>query len=119
MPYSDSCSGLDVEVGDVVASVDFVGCNKLRLFLFGEAHVVVLDGCESVQIYLAARSRNVKIISSKCMEVNVIAPAGLLDATLSGEAAEEYTEMPLPAQFVSQINENGRLVTAAHEHVGA
>lgn len=107
-----------MEVGDVVSSIDFVSCNKLRLFLFGEAHVVVLDGCESVQIYLAARSRDVKIISSKCMEVNVIAPAGLLNTQLSGEAAEEYTEMPLPVQFVSQIDENGRLVTVAHEHVG-
>lgn len=114
----DKCTKLDLEVGDVVSSVEFLGCTKIRLFLFGEVHVIVLDGCEAVQVYLSAKSRNAKIITSKCVEVNILAPAGLLNPSLNGDEAEDYVEMALPVQFATRLNEHGKLVTEAHEHVG-
>lgn len=114
----DKCTQLDLEVGDVVSSVELLGCSRVRLFLNGETHVVVLDGCEAVQIYLSATSRDAKILTSKCAEINVLAPAGLLDASLRGDEAEDYIEMAIPVQFASQIDAQGKLITEAHEHVG-
>lgn len=114
---ADACTRLDLEVGDIVSSVELVGCSRVRLFLQGQVRVVVLDGCEGVQIYLSEPSRPVQIVTSKCMEINVVAPGTLLD--LTGEAAEEYHELPIPVQFYTHLDANGKLVTAAHEHVGA
>ena len=118
--FVDKCSQMDLEVADVVSSIEYVGCNRVRLFLNGKVQLVVLDGCESVQVYLSASSRSVKIVTSKCIEVNVVAPAALLDPRLEGqEEGEEYVELAIPAQFFSHINEQGKLITLAHEHVGA
>lgn len=114
----DKCDQLDFELTDVVSSVELLGCTRVRLFLNGEVHVVVLDGCESVQIYLSIGSRNVKIITSKCMEINVVSPAGLLNPSLSNEEAEEYLELSVPVQFLTRINSHGKLITEPHEHVG-
>jgi hypothetical protein len=114
----DKCKQLDLEVGDVVSSIELLGCTKVRLFLTGEAHIVVLDGCEAVQIYLSAASQNVKIVTSKCTEINIVIPANLIDPSLNGDEAEESVELPVPVQFFSHL-QDGKLITSPHEHVGA
>lgn len=114
---ADACTRLDLEVGDIVSAVELVACSRVRLFLQGQVRVVVLDGCEGVQIYLSEASRAVQIVTSKCMEINIVALGSLLN--LAGEAAEEYHELPIPVQFYTHLDPNGKLITAAHEHIGA
>jgi adenylyl cyclase-associated protein len=114
---ADKCQQLDLEVGDVVSSIELLGCAKVRLFLTGEVHVVVLDGCEAVQVFISAPSLAVKVVTSKCSEINILTPANLLNPSLTGDEANDYTEMAVPEQFFTTITD-GKLVTAPHEHVG-
>lgn len=113
----DENTRVDLEVSDVVTSVELVRCRRIRLFLNGHVPLVVLDGCEAVQIYLSAPSRHVKIVTAQCAEINVLAPASLLNPTLEGrEEGEEHVELAIPAQFFSHVDEHGKLITVSHEH---
>lgn len=117
---ADKCNGLDMEVADVVANVELLGCNKVRLFLNGHVPTLVLDECETVQIYISASSKDIKILTSKCAEINVQIRADLFNGVLKGEEAEEYNEIPIPVQFVSYLDQStGKLVTEAASHIGA
>ena len=107
-----------MEVGDVVSNVELLNCTGSKLYLTGSVPLVVLDGCEAIQIFLSPASRNVKILSSKCSEINVCIRRSHLGNAV-GEDEDEQVEMAIPAQFTSSIDANGKLCTTSVDHVGA
>lgn len=118
----DHGKSVDAELtGDVISNVEVLASSKVRLFLVGgRVPTVVLDECEDVQIYVGEASKEIKIITSKCCQVNVLMPAGVIKPELEGEEeADEWIEMALPAQFISHLGSNGKMITEPASHIGA
>ncbi len=122
-PLLDNCKRVSLEVDSVVSSVELVNCTGCRLVLNGALPMVVLDGCEAIQVCLVgAESRATTVLSSKCAEINVQASRSLLygkGAKEEEEEEEEVIELALPVQFKTTIDAAGRLSTEPVSHVGA
>lgn len=118
---ADKCRLLDMEIGDVVSNVELLACSRTRLFLNGHVPTLVLDECEAVQVYISSpTNKDVKILTSKCAEINILVQAGIFDDSLQGDEALEYKEMALPVQFVTSLDpKTGKLVTDTASHIGA
>lgn len=118
---ADKCRFLDMEIGDVVSNVELLACSRARLFLNGHVPTLVLDECEAVQVYISSSSsKDIKILTSKCAEINILVQASVLDDSLQGDEALEYKEMALPVQFVTSLDpKTGKLITEAASHIGA
>jgi Adenylate cyclase associated (CAP) C terminal len=117
----DNCERVVLEVGaGVLSNVEMVRCRGCRLVLRAAAPTVVLDGCEGVSVEVACEeARGVTVLTTKCMEVNVVGTRAVLMPNGSGADAEEVLELPVPVQFRTTIDAaTGALVTLPVDHIG-
>jgi len=117
---TDQCKQLDLEVADVVSNVELLRCVKVRLFLRGHVPTVVLDECEEIQIMLNEASKDVRVLTSKCAEINFCIAKKLLNPeSANSEEAEDLVEFPVPMQFISTMDlANKQVPTVPVQHVG-
>lgn len=78
----------------------------------GSVPTVLVDSCDSGQIYLSAQSLNAEIVTAKCSAINVSVP------TADG-AEGEFVEIALPEQLRHQIQGPGKgIKSEVVEHSG-
>jgi len=116
---ADKCARLDIEVGDVIANVELLNCSNCRVFLTGHVPTMVLDGCDSVQMFLSAASKDIKFYHSKSCDIITNWPAGVLDPQRSGEDANDQVEVPIPSQLLTCLGNDGKVITEPASHIGA
>lgn len=108
----NSCRTTLLLMEPLVSGLELLGCRNCTLRLMNTIPTIVLDDCEAIQIYLAVQdSRSVRILSTKCTEINVLVPG---DEQM-GE--DEWIEMSIPTQFSTSL-QGSSLKTEPVKHVG-
>lgn len=111
------CKRLTLQVGDLVSNIEAMSTTRSDFILLGTVPTVVIDSSEGVRLILNEKSRNTQVLSSKCAEINLVIGAGLINKAT--DDAEEQTEIALPFQFRSILNDDGSVTTEAVKHAGA
>lgn len=111
------CKRLTLQVGDIVSNVEAMSTTRSDFILLGTVPTVVLDSSEGIRLLLNEQSRNTQVLSSKCAEINLVISAQLINKAT--DDVEEQTEIALPFQFKSVLNEDGTVSTEAVKHAGA
>lgn len=108
----NSCRTTLLLMEPLVSGLELLGCRNCTLRLMNTIPTIVLDDCEAIQIYLAVQdSRSVRILSTKCTEINVLVPG---DEQMG---QDEWIEMSIPTQFSTSL-QGSSLKTEPVKHVG-
>lgn len=110
----DGCKRFNVQVGEVISSIEMVNSSNVKLYLSGKVPNITVEKCEDMNVIVLPAGqkamndcKELRIVSSRVSGVNVI---------IVQEDGDEK-EMSIPSQFISKI-ENGRLVTVPAESIG-
>lgn len=97
----------------LVSGLELLGCRNCTLHLYDVVPTIVLDDCEAIQIFLYGEDCfSVRILSSKCTEINVLIPN-----ESASDDGDDWKEMSIPTQFTTALN--GKiLITEPVKHVG-
>lgn len=95
----------------MVSTIDLVNCRSFGLQIFHVTPTVVVDKCDSGQVYLSKDCLGVEILSAKSTAINILVPEEV------EENVTDYKEMPVPEQLKTTIV-NGKLQTVSVEHAG-
>lgn len=90
----DGCNKTAIIVQDVISTLEFVNCERCQCQIIGAVRSVAIDKCNGLNVYLSKDSLEAEITSSKSSEMNINIP---------NEAGDEFTEVPVPEQFVTKI----------------
>lgn len=100
----DKCTKTQVLFDSVISAASVVDCKRLQIQARGSCHSITLDKTDGAQIFLSYASKNAQLTTSKCSELNFNYP--LTDAEDS-----DWTEHPIPEQFITQLQEDGHVKT--------
>ncbi|XP_011496438.1 PREDICTED: adenylyl cyclase-associated protein [Ceratosolen solmsi marchali] len=103
----DCCRKSAVVVDSVVASIEFVNCESVKMQVLGKVPTISIDKTDGCQMYLNKDTLDVELITSKSSEMNVMVPS----------ENEDYVEYPVPEQFKTVITNKG-LSTVAVDSLG-
>ena len=71
--FLDKCDRVGLMTsGDVIAAVELVNSRKCQVQVKGHLPNVVIEQCEGVTVHVSKESRDVKIVSSRSSEVNLL-----------------------------------------------
>ncbi|CDJ39095.1 adenylyl cyclase associated protein, putative [Eimeria tenella] len=99
----DSCADCRICVASLIATVEIVNSQKIKLQVTGCVPAVSIDKSQKVDIFVSHESRGVEITSSKSTEMNLNVPK-------AGEDGD-WTEIVIPEQFHHKLNPDGKLHT--------
>ncbi|XP_033108241.1 adenylyl cyclase-associated protein 1-like [Anneissia japonica] len=103
----DGCKKFALVFDDAVSSLDFINCQSMQAQVTGHVPTINIDKTDGCMVYLSEKSLSTQIITAKSSEMNVLVPKG---------DAGDYTEYPVPEQFISTYN-GKKLVTELHDQV--
>merc|ERR1719237_1793583 len=89
----DQCKKVGLVYQDVVAGVEVINCQSVKLQVLGAVPTISVDKTDGCQMFLSKDSLHVDIITAKSSEMNVMIPNG-----------DEFVEQPLPEQFRTQVD---------------
>jgi len=96
---------------DVIATVEIVNSSGIQLQANGVVPNISVDKSSGITIYVQTENgRKVEIITSASTEINVVTPGKTEN--------DDPKEQPIPSQFITLFNPDGKLVTKPSEHVG-
>lgn len=90
----DGCKKLSLVVQDVISTVEFVNSERCQCQILGKVNSIAIDKCSGVNVYMSKESLEATVTSSKSCEMNLNIP---------NAAGDEFTEVPIPEQFVTKI----------------
>lgn len=96
----DKCVKTQVLFDHVIASVSVVDSKRLKMQSRQSVKSISLDKTDGAMVYLNWESRDAQIATSKCSELNVSFP-------VSEAEDAEWTEQPIPEQFITVISADG------------
>uniref|UniRef100_A0A1I7TJZ9 C-CAP/cofactor C-like domain-containing protein n=1 Tax=Caenorhabditis tropicalis TaxID=1561998 RepID=A0A1I7TJZ9_9PELO len=102
----DGCKRTSVVFDGLVAQCEIINSQSIQIQTLGELPTVSIQKTDGCQIFLSREALTAQIFASKSSEMNVSAQLNAHD--------DEYTEMALPEQFMTQIIGN-KLVTVTSE----
>ncbi|CAO4361603.1 unnamed protein product [Caenorhabditis nigoni] len=102
----DGCSKTSVVFDGLLGQCEVINSKSIQVQTLGELPIISIQKTDGCHVYLSRAAIDTQIVSSKSSEMNVSAQ---LD-----DDSEEYTEMALPEQFVTRI-ENKKLMTSPTE----
>ncbi|SNX81560.1 probable adenylyl-cyclase-associated protein CAP [Melanopsichium pennsylvanicum] len=111
-----NCTKTSILVDTLVSSLEVTGSPSFAVQITGRAPTVLLDSCDSGQIYLSDKSLDSEIIAAKCSAINVSLP-------VAGGEEGEFEEFALPEQLkhtVDGLSQKGksRIKTEVVAHMG-
>lgn len=111
-----NCTKTSVLVDTLVSSLEVTGSPSFAVQITGRAPTILLDSCDSGQIYLSDKSLDSEIIAAKCSAINVSLP-------VPGGEEGEFEEYALPEQLkhtVDGLSQKGksRIKTEVVAHMG-
>lgn len=111
-----NCTKTSILVDTLVSSLEVTGSPSFAVQITGRAPTILLDSCDSGQIYLSDKSLDSEIIAAKCSAINVSLP-------VPGGEEGEFEEFALPEQLkhtVDGLSAKGksRIKTEVVAHMG-
>lgn len=92
-----NCIKTSIVVDTLVSSLEVTGSPSFTVQITGRAPTILLDACDSGQIYLSKTSLDSEIVSAKCSAINVSLP-------VEGGEDGEFEEFALPEQLKHTID---------------
>ncbi|GAA5848515.1 hypothetical protein JCM8547_004536 [Rhodosporidiobolus lusitaniae] len=105
-----NCPKTSILLNSLVSSLSISSSPSFTVQILGKVPTVLLDGCDSGQVYLSKDSLDAEIITAKCSAINVSLP-------VEGEEEGVFEEKAVPEQLKTVVV-NGKLVTTVVEHSG-
>jgi len=90
-----SCKDTQVLVHGAVSGVEITNCTKIKLQALHSVPSFAIDKSNGVTIILSKENMDAEFVTSKSGEMNVLYP----------NAEDDYSELPLPEQFVHKIKD--------------
>lgn len=111
-----NCTKTSILVDTLVSSLEVTGSPSFAVQITGRAPTILLDSCDSGQIYLSDKSLDSEIIAAKCSAINVSLP-------VPGGEEGEFEEFALPEQLKHTVDAMGgkgksRVKTEVVAHTG-
>ncbi|GAC95666.1 adenylate cyclase binding protein [Pseudozyma hubeiensis SY62] len=111
-----NCTKCSILVDTLVSSLEVTGSPSFAVQITGRAPTILLDSCDSGQIYLSNKSLDSEIIAAKCSAINVSLP-------VAGGEEGEYQEYALPEQLKHTVDNldpkaKSRIKTEVVAHTG-
>eukprot|EP01083_Nonionella_stella_P015065 42170_1 len=109
----DSCEKVQVEISDVLTSVDMINTKRSTLYIKKVAPTINVDKCAGPRLVLFQEFLDTKpqIITSMTSDMNVSVPGKTAD--------DDMKDIPVPYQFITTVDpETKELKTVAVEHAG-
>ncbi|UTT95002.1 hypothetical protein NDA17_003831 [Ustilago hordei] len=111
-----NCTKTSILVDTLVSSLEVTGSPSFAVQITGRAPTILLDSCDSGQIYLSDKSLDSEIIAAKCSAINVSLP-------VPGGEEGEFQEFALPEQLKHTVDAIGgkgksRVKTEVVAHTG-
>lgn len=104
----DGCKKVAVIVDDLIASLDIINCQSVKIQVNGRAPIVNIDKTDGCQVFVQrATGLTTDFVTAKSSEVNVCLV----------EENGEYSESSVAEQFVTSFKD-GKFVTELYEVVG-
>ncbi|UZJ51758.1 hypothetical protein CBS101457_001078 [Exobasidium rhododendri] len=100
-----SCTKTSILLDTLVSSLELTLSPSFTVQVTGSVPTILIDSCDSGQIYLSEASKNVELITAKCSAINVSIPK-------AGAEDGEYTEIALPEQLRHQLGPSGTSITS-------
>ena len=104
-----SCTKTSVVIDSLVSSLEVTHCRSFAAQVMGYTPTVLIDSCDSGQVYLSEQGLQTDIITAKSSALNVSVPAA------SGEPGV-LEEIALPEQLKHTLTRSGPR-TVAHSEV--
>ncbi|BGP13845.1 hypothetical protein JCM10213_002482 [Rhodosporidiobolus nylandii] len=105
-----NCPKTSVLIDSAVSSLSVSNSPSFTVQILGKVPTLLLDGCDSGQVYLSRESLDAEIITAKCSAINISLP-------VEGEEDGIFEEKAVPEQLKTVVV-NGKLVTTVVEHSG-
>jgi len=103
----DSCKKTSLVFDSLVSSFEVVNCQSAEVQVMGTINSCIIEKTDGCQIYLSKESIGLEVVTSKSTTMNLLLP----------KDDGQYTELPIPEQFKTQIKD-GKLETLATEIAG-
>jgi adenylyl cyclase-associated protein len=101
----DGGKRIGVAFNDIISGIEIVNSQSVKVQSQGKIPNFAVDKSSSVQIILSKDSMNAQVVTSKCDSVNIMFPHG-----------DDFTELPVPEQFITTVDKDGKLKTVTMEH---
>ncbi|CAO1617062.1 unnamed protein product [Sympodiomycopsis kandeliae] len=105
-----SCQKTSILLDTLVSSLEITSSPSFAVQILGRTPTVILDSCDSGQVYLSKDGLDTELITAKCSAINVSVPK-------AGGEEGEYTELALPEQLKFSVA-NGSLKSEVVAHSG-
>jgi len=109
----DSCSKVQIEIGDVLTSVDMINSKGCTLYLQKTIPTLNIDKCEAPRVVLFQECLNAmpQIITSMTSDMNISLPGQTAD--------DDFKDVPIPYQFTTTVDPQTKEVkTVPVDHSG-
>jgi len=103
----DSCKKTSLVFDSLVSSFEVVNCQSAEVQVLGTINSCIIEKTDGCQLYLSKESIGLEVVTSKSTTMNLLLP----------KDDGQYTELPIPEQFKTQIKD-GKLETLATEIAG-
>lgn len=111
----DSLQRCQIQVHDVVSTIEMVNCKNVTIYCAGQTPSVALDKSESPRVVCLPGCWHHENGRPAITYSNVTAA----NLSIPGETEEDdFIELPLYEQFVAEVDENNRLVCKPMKHEG-
>jgi len=119
----DSCSRVGIVFGDIISSFETVNSSSLQVQCTGIVPTLSLDKTDGCQVFISkklSQTSTFQIVTAKCNSVNVtVLPDAMVEGDTDAFMDEDPIEQPIPEQFITTFDANGKLKTVAAIHSAA
>lgn len=105
-----SCQKTSILLDTLVSSLEITSSPSFAVQILGRTPTVILDSCDSGQVYLSNDGLDTELITAKCSAINVSVPK-------QGGEEGEFTELALPEQLKFSVA-GGALKSEVVAHSG-
>ena len=109
----DSCKKIQVEISEVLTSVDMVNAKSCTLYLKKTVPTLNVDKCEAPRVVMFQEllDKDPQIITSMTSDMNVSLPGATEN--------DDWKDVPLPYQFITTVDPKTKEVkTVPMKHMG-
>merc|ERR1712212_367400 len=109
----DSCKKAQIEIADVLTSVDMINSRGCTLYLQKQVPTLNIDKCEAPRVVLFQEclDQQPQIITSMTSDMNISLPGQTAD--------DDFKDVPIPYQFTTTVDPKTKaVVTTPMEHAG-
>jgi adenylyl cyclase-associated protein len=107
-----SCTKTSILLDTLVSSLELTSSPSFTVQVTGSVPTILIDSCDSGQVYLSEQSLGAEIVTAKSSAINISIPK-------PGSTDGEYVEIALPEQLRHQITPGGKgIKSEVVEHSG-